>query len=772
MRSGVASGRKEDAAAGARSDVPRLFLWLALFLAPTGAFAQQNVPHIGYAYPAGGRQGTTVEVKIGGQFIQGTTGAYISGSGVKATVESVWRPLTQREVQDLTQKIQDAQKKLNLPRNAPGSMAKIMQEAGLTDKQVADLQEFRKNRQDPKRQLNPQIEEIVTLQVQIDPQAAPGLRSLRLMTPAGLTTPIRFVVGQLPEVAKVEEADAAVPGLGRRVAANQQFAESAEPAPQEIDTPLPVILNGQILPGAVDRYSFEAKKGERIVAEAAARDLMPYLADTVPGWFQVALTLRDAKGEEIAYADHRMFDPSPVLACVIPSDGTYTLDVRDALYRGREDFVYRITLGQIPYVTSIFPLGTRVDVPAVVKLTGWNLPASQVSVNASAEPGIELVSSGASNKASFKVDALPEISEAAAKSHGIVLPVVVDGRVDRPGDVDVFHFKGQAGQKIVAEVFARRLGSPLDSVLELTDAKGKRIAFNDDFDDQGFGLVTYQADSYLAATLPSAGVYYLKLRDTTGKGGPEYGYRLRVSEPRPDFELRTVPSTINVRAGTTTALTVYALRRDGYAGPIDLALQNPPAEFSLSGGIIPAGADHIRLTLTGSSAPTADPVAIQIVGSAQIGRAEVKHLAVPADDMMQAFAYRHWVPADDELVAVIGRPNRAIPWLAQNQQVKLSLGSATPVRLGGPAGPMASRIHFTLEDAPDGFALQGVAVGPGGLTATIKLDPKKVKAGAVGNLILGAYIDQEVTPPKGGAARTRRVSLGYVPAIPFEVVAG
>jgi hypothetical protein len=32
---------------------------------------------------------------------------------------------------------------------------------------------------------------------------------------------------------------------------------------------------------------------------------------------------------------------------------------RDALYRGREDFVYRIAIGELPFVTDIFPLGGR-----------------------------------------------------------------------------------------------------------------------------------------------------------------------------------------------------------------------------------------------------------------------------------------------------------------------------------------------------------------------------------------------------------------------------
>ena len=113
----------------------------------------------------------------------------------------------------------------------------------------------------------------------------------------------------------------------------------------------------------------------------------------------------------------------------------------------------------------------------------------------------------------------------------------------------MFRFKGRAGQKIVAEVDARKLDSPLDSVLKLTDAAGKQLAFNDDYLDKGTGLSTHHADSLLTATLPADGVYYLYLGDAQQKGGPEYAYRLRISAPQPDFALRVVPSSINVRAG-------------------------------------------------------------------------------------------------------------------------------------------------------------------------------------------------------------------------------
>ena len=120
-----------------------------------------------------------------------------------------------------------------------------------------------------------------------------------------------------------------------------------------------MILNGQIMPGDIDRFALKLAKGQRIVMAVSARELIPYLADAVPGWFQATLALYDDQGKEVAYADDYRFNPDPVIFYEIPQDGQYVLEIKDAIYRGREDFVYRIAVGEFPYVTSIFPLGAR-----------------------------------------------------------------------------------------------------------------------------------------------------------------------------------------------------------------------------------------------------------------------------------------------------------------------------------------------------------------------------------------------------------------------------
>ena len=62
------------------------------------------------------------------------------------------------------------------------------------------------------------------------------------------------------------------------------------------------------------------------------------------------------------------------------------------------------------------------------------------------------------------------IDRANATPVRITPPVIVDGRIDRPGDIDYFVFSAKKDDKLVMQVQARRLGSPMDSVLTLYDA--------------------------------------------------------------------------------------------------------------------------------------------------------------------------------------------------------------------------------------------------------------------------------------------------------------
>lgn len=775
-------------------------------LASLSIATAQERPRISYVFPAGGRQGTTFLVTVGGQFLGSWKGdyqidvlrAHFSGGGIQATVRKDIRHLNSQETQVLQDKVDQLRKK----NSKDVAILKEMFEAQV--KLSRARSEFMR------REAQPALADSVTVEVTLAVNAEPGRRELRVETPRGVSNPLAFYVGRLPEFLEQESEPTFEP---------KDFLEGRIRQPPRTETPvtLPAVVNGQIIPrepymiyysperftpGAADRFRFKARRGQQLVIAASARELIPYLPDAVPGWFQATLALYDARGREVAYDDDFRFHPDPVLFFKVPEDGQYVVEIKDAIYRGRPDFVYRITLGELPFITGIFPLGGPAGVATTVKLSGWNLPADTLTIGArDMTPGTHPLSvrkgEMLSNTLPLAVDTLPECLEkepndSTAAAQAVTLPVIVNGRIDRPDDWDVFRFEGRAGQEIVAEVNARRLESPLDSVLELFDAAGKRLAFNDDHEDRFDHLRTHHADSLIRFTLPADGVYYVRLGDAQSHGGPEYAYRLRLSRPRPDFELRMAPSCINAITWRLNTMAVYALRKDGFNGDIALHFKDDPFGFVLSGGVIPEGQDQLRLTLAVAPLLSADPIRLCLEGRALIEGKEVVRRAVPADEMTQAFFYKHVVPANDLILVTEDRvrfreeadraakENRPPPPPAARRtfQPPMEILSDQPVRIPV-AGTVEVRVRLgwsrngqiqvELSDPPEGIVVDRVSWTERGLALVLRCDAAKAKPKLKGNLMANAYLKTTVTE-KDGKTREVRNLIGPLPALPFEIV--
>lgn len=760
------------------------YLAAALFAAPVPAQTGEQTPHIGYLYPAGGRQGTTVEVSVGGQYLRGAKTVYFSGEGVRATVTSYVRPLNNDLLKAIGQRLREV-RKAQSP-DAPGARApvKVGKKAPDADAATvplpdhpllrnldalspAELQYVADYFFSKKRQKNAQIGELAVLEITIDPGADPGERELRLGAAGGLTNPMCFEVGQLPETSEREP--------------NDPPAAAKPPAGALPETPF--LLNGQILPGDVDRFWFHGRAGQNLVVEATARGLNPYLADAVPGWFQATLSLYDAAGRELASNDDYRFNPDPVLCFKVPADGDYAVEIGDALYRGREDFVYRVAVGEQPFITAYFPLGGHAGEALKTEIAGWNLPARTLALDTESGGGDtrQTCMEGGqtrSNTVTYAVDDSPESLEAEPNdtietARRVPSPGIVNGRIDRPGDTDLFQFDGHAGDGIVAEVIARRLQSPVDSVLYLLDASGATLAWNDDRETPNTGLLTHHADSYLRAQLPEDGVFYVKVADAQHNGGSACAYRLRIGPPRPDFELYVTPSTLNIHAGLGAPATVHAVRKDGFDGEIVLALADVDNGFTLEGGRIPAGCDGIRVTFGAPRQAPPEPVTLQLAGRAEVGGRPVCRTVAPAEDMMQAFLYRHLVPSRQLLAAVRSgrRPAPAIKVVPAGA-IRIPAGGTAEVRVQAPPGPMLEHIQLTLNDPPDGITLAEVKPATDGLALVLSADGELVAPGFTDNLIVAASTEAQAPRNKAAGARTnRRVALGVLPAIPIEVVA-
>lgn len=107
-----------------------------------------------------------------------------------------------------------------------------------------------------------------------------------------------------------------------------------------------------------------------------------------------------------------------------------------------------------------------------------------------------------------------------AKPQSVTLPTTVRGGIKAAQDVDVFAFEGKTGQRVTAEIFASRLGSPLDATLTLWSNGNTLLASADDS--------AGDRDPRLAFTLPAVGRYFLVVQDAHDAGSASHGYLLSV----------------------------------------------------------------------------------------------------------------------------------------------------------------------------------------------------------------------------------------------------
>ncbi|MDF7800577.1 PPC domain-containing protein [Pontiellaceae bacterium B1224] len=687
----------------------------------SGAAWASNEPHIGFAFPAGAQQGSTFSMELGGQHFNNATNVYVSGEGVEVEILDYAVKYEPRRVGQIYRNKENALALLDDKDASEKSKQAARKKLELAEKQIALLdlpegvdrndkkavQKLYRNNTNTKEQFNPQLQDRLRVQVKVGKKAPPGERELRVYTPQGLSNPVYFQVGSLEEVREAEPND-----------------DHMSPDLQMV--PVPSVINGQIRPGDMDHFRFSARKGESIVVDVAARRIIPYLADAVPGWFQAVVALYDEDGKEVAYQDDYKFNPDPVLFFEVPAAGVYTLSIRDSIYRGREDFIYRIAIGELPFITGIFPLGAREGADVDIALSGWNLPKPRLTGNLPSD-GFELrhisvVKDGyRSNQMPFAIGEMEEILESEpndeeGRAQPVKHPLIINGRIGQAGDRDVFSFQGTKGDSVSIEVIARRLNSPLDSNLMLTGPGMEKPVRNDDLNEKdnthlhlGAGLITHHADSYLLHELPATGTYFVEIADAQNKGGHDYAYRLRISPSNPDFKLRMEPSGIQIAPGGTAAFTVRALRQDGYQNKITLEATQLPEGFVMSEAVIPKGSDMTRFTITAPAKIEGGLVSPQISGTGIMNGKSVTRPAVPVDDQMQAFLYRHLVPAKELVLAPVSKrpPVSFEARIPKIGIIEMQAGKETRIGLTGRVATGAQRGYSVkLNDPPEGFSTE------------------------------------------------------------------
>ena len=269
------------------------------------------------------------------------------------------------------------------------------------------------------------------------------------------------------------------------------------------------------------------------------------------------MALYDARGKEVAYNDDYRFQPDPVIFYEVPKDGEYVLAINDAIYRGREDFVYRVTIGELPFPDEHLSLGRpggpadqdqdegleprwgRTAAAARGRGAG-NLSARRAQQGICFQPPCLSPWTRCRNASRRSPTTTPAHAQKVTASRHHQRAHRSAGRLGR-----VPVRRPRRARRSSRRSLARRLDSPLDSLLKLTDATGKLLAFNDDHED------------------PEAGVEHARCRFVPdGPSCPRTGPTTCTWATRPAMAAKNMPTACGISAPRPDfALICRALQR-------------------------------------------------------------------------------------------------------------------------------------------------------------------------------------------------------------------
>ncbi len=340
-----------------------------------------------------------------------------------------------------------------------------------------------------------------------------------------------------------------------------------------------------------------------------------------PPLFNPTLTLYDAGGKELARS-HGYFDYDPLIDWTAPSDGTYTLLVRDLLWRGSPASVYRLAMGPLPYAPALFPAAGRPGQTLQATLTGAFDAGRPVEVRVPpGSDGVITVPTPA-GEAPFLVRDLPDGGGPLGRDgNAVPLPALFRGRIVQPGQTDTYRVQVKKGGTGL-DVFARRLGSPLRARITVMDDKGKVLR---SLAAEGGGDVS------LPDAFPRPGEYLVEVADAGNNAGPDFAYYLEAPDGALDFALQATPDNLNLAPGATAALLVRATRRQGVRGPITLSVRNLPPGVTASPAVIPPDDDKAVITLSAAPGTAPDLRVTAVEGQASEGAQTVVRRAQPIE---------------------------------------------------------------------------------------------------------------------------------------------
>src|SRR5581483_9510597 len=510
-------------------------------------------PQLTSISPLGGRQGTAFQVQVRGKALAGASGAWFPCNDITARVENI-------------------------------------------DEIAPQPRERKESKGTPSGKTPREPEYRVLLSVQINPRATLGFHALRLITPLGLSN-----------------------ALPLEVVSEPVFAEQREPHGSAMNAqPLrwPASVNGTIeKKGETDFYAFDVLSGQELFFDAASDFKMDVsyraqvellLYEQTGSWFDPnRATLLPVEGPALSWEPVNPltrvdfaagFVLFPGLRHRFARSGRYFISVAAFEGRGGPDFAYQLRIASTR--------GT-LGLPAHPNPDSWaeRDSATMRQFGAFTRPlgpdrFLELASRTVMESDERKPP-IPDIREQepndrSAQAQDISVPAILEGAIDRPGDLDLFEIKVQAGERLAFEIETPAAHPPrFNPWLKIRDSEGREVVSNIYKEYGGDGIeINKTLERKTIYTFERGGKYVLEIRDLTARQGmQDFTYRVLIRPQIPHIgrievslgieaqgsQIVDLTDRINIRPGESRKLTVLCEKEEGFDGDAGVAITNLPA---------------------------------------------------------------------------------------------------------------------------------------------------------------------------------------------------
>ncbi len=444
----------------------------------------------------------------------------------------------------------------------------------------------------------------VSIQLEVDAEAVPGERQVRLVTPSGVTNSLRFLVTPFPAIREEE--------------------------PPEL-LQLPVAVNGRIGQGGEeDTYAFEASEGQtglfevlydpgppRIPGRPVRKTLDPELTLYASGgsWFDPLRPVRLAFNDE-PLSPRR--SKAPRLVYNFAASGRYFIKVGSFKGLGDPDFCYQLLL-------TLLEEGDALPAPAERALPEHSSPETQWkerdferilgqthllrlrsrTLEPPQAPSADRDGEGETPAANGSAaghppapapdsDRLPDpVGEGPSNNSfeqavEVGLPALVEGAIEHPGDVDTFKIQVGTGDRLAFEIETPESRTPqFNPRLGVFDSDGREFLTN------VYKRISRNGQFYLKTVEPKTlytfrlgGEHYLQIRDVTSRyGDPGFRYRLLIRPQIPHVgDIQVLEDRLNLKPGQARKLTVTTAQEEGFEHDIAITLEGLPEGVRLLPG--------------------------------------------------------------------------------------------------------------------------------------------------------------------------------------------